>query len=126
MKILLSGSLLLMSLAAFAQTTPTTNPTGVGFGAGTPGTTVTSPVDTSSPGALPGSFGTSPATTNPDVSTDPRGSEFPRQEMQDSQTPSFPDTTPSAPTNQNTFPGATNPAGSGVAPGPVGSPSVGP
>lgn len=144
MKTLLSVGFLVISFNAFSQVgapasgiDPTTNPSGVGFGAGTPGNTVTPPVTIPSPGAVPGSYGTSPATTTPDVTTPSRGNEFPQQQMQDntpdlpstnfpSTTPSFPNTTPSVPNTQDAFPGATNPAGTGVIPGPTGSPTVGP
>lgn len=128
MKTILSVSLLCLSFSAFAQIDSTTNPSGVGFGAGTPGTT--------KPGV------STPGIDTPGIDTpaigQPRGNEFPRQEMQDTSldlpstslpdtTPAFPSTTPSpVPNTQDAFPGATNPTGTGVVPGPTGSGTVGP
>lgn len=149
MKTILSVSLFAISFNVLAQTAgfgsgtttpgsidPSTNPSDIGFGGGRtindPGTTVPSNRDT-----VPGTMG-SPA-SGADVIGPSRGNEFPQQQMQDtsrdipstnypSSTPAIPDTTPAVP---NTVPGATNPTGTGVAPGPVipgptGSPAAGP
>lgn len=121
MKKFLSFSMLLMCFSLYAQTTPTTDPTGVGFGAGSPGT----------PGVTPGGTGMGPATTNPDVSSPPRGNTFPQQQQRQEPVPdqpstNFPNTTPAFPNPSGTTPSGTNSSGTGVAPGPVGSPSVGP
>lgn len=130
MKTILSVSLLCLSFNVFSQAgglggapsntiDTTTNPSGVGFGAGTPGAT--------SPGtSTPGVNTPSPADTSPDFTGQPRGNDFPQQEMQDTTpdlpstsfpdtTPAFPSTTPSpVPNTQDAFPGATNPTGSGT------------
>lgn len=136
MKTVLSVSLLCLSFNVFSQSgglggapsssmDTSANPSGVGFGAGTPGST-TPGVNTPAPGA-----------TSPDFTGQPRGNEFPQQEMQDTTpdlpstttpnaSPALPSTTPSVPNTQDAFPGATNPAGTGVVPGPAGSGTVGP
>lgn len=129
MKTVLSVSLLCLSFNVFSQIPgdSSTNPSGVGFGSGTPGTT--------SPGTTtPGLNTPSPGATSPDFTGQPRGNEFPQQQQDitipdvpstnfPSTSPAFPSTTPAVP---NTVPGATNPAGTGVAPGPVGSGTLGP
>ena len=117
MKLIISVGILL-SLGVFAQSNSTTNPTGVGFGAGSPGNTITPPISVPSPGAVPGSYGSNPATATPDVTIP---NEFGRQEMQ---APAVPRTTPG--TNLDTVPDRMNPAGTGVIPGPTGSSTVGP
>lgn len=75
-------------------TDPTTNPSGVGFGGGSPsGTTTNPPVTIPSPGAVPGSFDSG---TQDDIIQQQQERTRPRVIVPDSPS-TFPDTTPAFP-----------------------------